>query len=167
MKLTQPPFRPGFLTPPGQTRRGGAGLIGLILVMLIVMIVILSGPFHQDPATQVTQAQTQLDRTGEVSCEQNRNALRTNLIAMQAANPGMTPNMAILRKVMGPAITQCPRGGVYAIGPDGTVYCTRHFPPPPAVLAKIGPVETATPTPQPLADFAATGEPTSTTPAVR
>ena len=108
--------------------RHGFYIIGVLIVVVIIFILLFKGSFNRDPVTQVTQSQTQLDRSRDSACAFNRNAIRTDLTHLRIMNPDMKMNMEVVRRQIN--IPNCSGKGVYLLGPDGTVYCTEHFPPP-------------------------------------
>jgi hypothetical protein len=115
-------------------------------VVLIILIVMLSGPFSKEPKTQLTQAQVYTDRSADSACSMNRMGLKTQIVQFQTMNPGIPLSTELLRKKIN--FPQCSRGGAYMIGQDGTVYCTKHFPPPIQELQNSVP-QTPAETPQP------------------
>jgi hypothetical protein len=124
----------------------GYSVIILLVVVVIIMIVLLTGPFKSDPVTGITQAQNQIDRSADAACGMNRGTIKTYVTTYQLYNPGAAPTLGMLAKVNG-NLPQCPRGGIYLIGQDGTVYCTKHAPPPAQELERLMKQIPATPTP--------------------
>ena len=115
--------------------RHGFYMIGLLIVVVIILVVMLMGPFHSDPVTQVTQYEESTDRAKDAACTMNRMSIQTDLTNWRIQNPGQPLDMNILRRSL--RIPVCPGGGVYLIGPDGTIYCTEHNPPPADMLASM------------------------------
>ena len=112
---------------PGQPQ-AGYYLIGLLIVIVIILILMKSGPLEQDPVTGVTQYETTLDRTDTAVCATNRKTIEGDVISWQIVNSGQKPNMEIVKRKFN--LPPCPGGGVYTLGEDGSVYCTVHNPPP-------------------------------------
>ena len=135
-------FRHSF---PSYHRLGYGGVIILLVVVVIIMIVLLSGPLSKDSKTKVTQAQLYTDRSADSACLMNRTGLKTQIVQFQTMNPGIPLSTELLRKKIN--FPQCPRGGIYMVGQDGTIYCTKHFPPPIQELQNSVP-RTPAPTPQ-------------------
>ena len=143
-----------------QEKVGGA-IIALLVVLAIIFALIMLGPFSRDTETQVTQSQTYIDRSADVACAANRNAIKTNLTNLRMMNPGMPMDIELIKRRI--PIPPCPGHGAYLIGPDGEVYCTKHFPPPAEMLEKMvtlsDPALQATPGPEAAASPAAGAPP--------
>ena len=106
----------------------GYAILVLLIVIVVILILTLKGPLSTDPQTQVTQAQTYIERSAEAACAINRQTVYTQVINWQTLHPGETPSPNVLSDLVGG--TTCPRGGVFYMGKDGTIYCTEHKPPP-------------------------------------
>ena len=128
--------------------RGAWGIIGLLLVVVIIMIVMLTGPFSRDPVTEVTTAQTQIDRSQAVACSANRNTIITSLTAFRINNSSVPLDSPEARQSLN--LPQCPEGGFYMIGPDGTIYCSVHSPPPAEQMQRMIQLTQAQLTPTPV-----------------
>ena len=118
---------------PGQSE-SGYYIIGLLIVIVIILVLMKSGPLEQDPVSGVTQYQTNIDRTETSVCGNNRKAVETNIVSWQIANSGQKPNMEALKRKY--TTLHCPGGGVFTLGEDGHIYCTVHDPPPIEELQK-------------------------------
>lgn len=131
----------------------GFYLIGLLLVLLIIIVLMLKGPFGpgSDTKSQVTTAQMSLNRANTSVCASNRLTLQTNLINWRMTHLGETPTIEKIRQ-SGINISSCPHRGAYLLGPDGAVYCTEHNPPPAEQLSQMITL-TAAPTPVPTSTF--------------
>lgn len=116
-------------------RRHGFYIIGLLIVIVIIMVVMLKGPFSSDPVTQVTQYEQSTNRAEEAACSMNRMSIGTDLTNWRIMNPGQAINMDIIRRSL--RIPNCPGGGAYLIDKDGTIYCSVHTPPPAEMLASM------------------------------
>ena len=127
----------------------GFSVIMLLVVVVIIMVVLLVGPFKNDPVTGVNQAVNQIDRSADAACSINRDTIKTYVTNYQLYNPGPAPTLGLLKKINS-GMPECPRGGIYLIGQDGTVYCTKHFPPPAQELQRLMKQIPVTPTPLPM-----------------
>jgi hypothetical protein len=113
---------------PSHPLAGYVGVIALLIVVVIILAVMLNGHFAQDPKTKLPQAELYIDRSADTACSLNRTNLKTQVTQFQTMNPGAPLSTEILKRKL--SFPQCPKGGAYMIGADGTVYCTKHFPPP-------------------------------------
>ena len=135
---------PERLSPPG-ARRGYVGIIVLLVVVVVVMLLLLSGPLSTNPQTQTTQAQAELGKARGAACSINRHAVEANLINWQIMHSGEKATPQILENlVYGHG---CPDGGIFYLGKDGHIYCTKHDPPPASEMKDL--IEMVQPTPSP------------------
>jgi hypothetical protein len=132
---------------PSRARGGWASILVILIVVVIIMIVLLNGILSQDPHTQVTQANKETERTREAACAMNRRAVETNLIPWQINHMGETPSVETLRELVHG--NTCPSGGVFLMAKDGTVFCTKHLPPPAGEMKNLIKLYEPTPTPTP------------------
>ena len=109
-------------------RERGFYIIGLLIVLAIIFI--LYGK-QLLPDKQGPGALTYIDRSKGSACMVNRTTLGTTIAAWQISHPGQKPTIEAMAG-SGSSVPNCPQGGTYSIGDDGTVYCSKHFPPPAA-----------------------------------
>jgi hypothetical protein len=114
---------------------GGAGILGLLIVFVIIMILMLKGPFERDPVTQVRTGVQQIDRSRDAACAANRKTITTNVTQMAVGDMGRTPPPDKIRKMVHQY--QCPGGGVYRMDGEYLVFCTEHFPPPANIIQSL------------------------------
>ncbi|HOE97630.1 MAG TPA: hypothetical protein PLS90_13910 [Candidatus Sumerlaeota bacterium] len=138
---------------PSYSRRGFY-IIGILIVVAIILILVFKGSMAPDPVTQVSSGITYIDRSQEVACSTNRNAIRTDLQHYQINNPGAPITPDVIRKANS---ATCPDGGIYLMAQDGHIFCTLHDPPPPEQMQQLmriseeKPVATPVGTPDPYA----------------
>lgn len=146
--LPPPPRQPGNRLPGDRLRGGTAGIVVMLIVLIVIMFGSLQYFTDNQPQQQVTTGIRDIERSADVSCTANRNAIKTNIVTWQVNNAGEPLRLDELRRQT--SLPNCPRGGVYLLGPDGTIYCTKHFPPPAAVMQQLISLTTPTPVPTPF-----------------
>lgn len=127
------------------TQRGYT-IISLLLALVIILILVgnYMGP---DKEKQKTWAQTNIDRSKDVTCAANRTQITTQLSMFQINHPGKNVTIESMQAA-NYSIPTCPSGGKYSIGDKNEIYCSIHAPDPNAPPP-------ATPTAPPKADEAA------------
>lgn len=141
---------------------GAGGVVALLIVAAIIMVLSMRFFITEEPTQQASMAVTSIDRSADVTCETNRNAIRTDLTMWQVNNPGERLRLDDLRQKY--SLPACPRGGAYVIGTDGVVYCTKHFPPPPEMMNQVMALTTPAPEPTPFGSPTPLGASASTPP---
>ncbi len=128
----------------GRNRRGWSILV-LLIVVVIILIVVSQGPMRPNPVTQVTQMQSQIDRSDQVAVAANIQAMQTQLQMMEMADPGRQFTIEEIRQRLQPAPSRS--GGEYLLGPDGRIYHTGYpdLAPPPELLEQMISLERAEP----------------------
>lgn len=120
-------------------RRGreGAILLVILIVAVIIAVIMMSGPMRQveHKSAQVSSGLNNIERSADVTCQQNRRAIETELTQARILNDGHLPSAEEMRIRFEGRF--CPRNGGIVIGQDGTVYCTEHFPPPVEELSSL------------------------------
>ena len=127
-------------------------LLVVVGIMLLLMLKFMGG--GDGPQKEVSSAVTNIEHSADIACTSNRNVIKADLTMWQVNNPGEPMKLDEIRAKLN--LPTCPRGGAYLLGPDGAVYCTKHFPPSAALMQQVmalnTPVPTSTPfgTPPPL-----------------
>ncbi len=110
-----------------QHNRRGFSLLILLLALCIIGILTARqlSDFLERDRTGVSEVQ----RAGAAACQVNRNVLVTTINIWRMSHPDLPVTIENMRRT-GQSIPACPENGVYVIGPDGTIYCSIHAPPP-------------------------------------
>lgn len=123
-------------TNPKLLRRlGGAGMLGLLIVFVIIVVLLFKGSFEKDPVTQVRTGMDQIDKSRVAACAVNRMAINTNVAQMAVGNGGRTPPLDQIRRRVHQF--RCPGGGVYRMDEEYLVYCTEHYPPAASIIQSL------------------------------
>ncbi|MCX7044471.1 MAG: hypothetical protein NTX50_03155 [Candidatus Sumerlaeota bacterium] len=128
------------------TARRGFTFIGLIFVLIIIAI-LAGGYFSGTPDAPIGAAKLGLDRSKDITCKVNRDQLRTQVTMWQINNSGQKPTLQALKAAAINTERLCPEGGVFSIGANGEVYCSKHNPEPAAEAANPVPSAPTPPTP--------------------
>lgn len=109
-----------------RTRRSMRGFSFLSLLLALVIILILAGGyFSRNKETQVSQYQTNIDRSKRTACLANRTTLETTIQAWETMHIGEKPTIEKL-KAANYSVPTCPSGGTYSIDEHGIVHCSVH-----------------------------------------
>jgi len=74
-------------------------------------------------------AKISTDRARSSACTANRSIGMTTISMWRMSNPSEPLTIENLRK-SNSSFPSCPEGGMYEIGSDGNIYCTKHAPRP-------------------------------------
>lgn len=119
--------RPRSPLPRRDRRRACASLIGIVVVLAIIAYLTYTGYLAPDPKTQVTAAQSYVDKSKDSACAMSRGAIRADLEQMAMNNGGGgLPSPPVVRAKLG--TRQCPGDGTLQFDRQGRVYCTEHSP---------------------------------------
>lgn len=114
----------------------GFAFLIIIIAFVVIALMVVLGPMATNQTTQLTQAQTNIDKGRAAACAMNRQAIHTQITAYIATHPGVAMDSPEIQKRVDD-MARCPGDGVYKIGPNGQVYCTQHAPPPANMLANM------------------------------
>lgn len=117
----------------GSARRGFY-LIGLLMALVIIAILISTGPFGRQQGATVSNAQYNIDKGKDAQCVTNRHTAKTYLAQYMIYNFD-NPDINAIRQKIGHF--RCPSGGAWMVDPHDAnhyIYCTKHDPPPAQML---------------------------------
>lgn len=110
--------------------RRGFSFIGLLIV-LVILGYLSSRYFVADKVTQISQYQTNIQKSGDAACSVNRSVAQNYLTMWKGNHLGEKPTLDKLRK-SGSNIPRCPGGyndkGEYRINAEGEIACSVHGP---------------------------------------
>ncbi len=110
-----------------------------VLLALVIILILVGNYLGPEKKGEKNWAQTNIEKSENTACLANRTQLVTQISMYVVNHPG-EPLTIDKMQAANYSVPLCPDGGVYSIGKNNEVYCSKHYPDPskPVVTPSTG-----------------------------